>query len=535
MFCSKCGAPLEEGAKFCGKCGGQVVTMQPPVQSDDVTELNLGINSVTPIEPVTMPVQNTSMPEQSMSSNPAGMSGPNMSYQQNTNQPDVDNSVIRKAIKKDARNKPRGPLMGAMALLIVIPIVILLIFGVSIIGAAISESATGTFASLGIFTLLMIAYAILAMFVMFGIIRGCINISKGNPVTIGDVFTGVFKNFGSFGKYLLGSVLYGLSCSLVTMVPFIGPLVAMVGQIYLMPVLFAFTYTLADDNYKQLGFGEAFKKAFELAKSRRVEFYAMIISFIGWCLLSVVTFGLTMIWVMPYMQVSLANMYRHWLGETTYTDAEKGLSNGAVIGVGIATYVATFIIMFFIIFMGVVGYLIANGTLDENGQIKKSYDYSDNYDYSDTSSKTYKETDTKFTLSEDGVKITLGVPSGYRIDSAYSDDSYVKLKNTDTSKYSERIYYQIRYNFEGNLDKEISTLKKTYVTVAGSNQLNENAFDLIIKGKTAKVYQASIARSYGNSDTTYILYPLNAEKHLEVEIGGLLVSQNDISKYLIIK
>ena len=31
MFCSKCGAPIGDGAKFCGKCGTAV---KPVVQSE---------------------------------------------------------------------------------------------------------------------------------------------------------------------------------------------------------------------------------------------------------------------------------------------------------------------------------------------------------------------------------------------------------------------------------------------------------------------------------------------------------------------
>lgn len=77
-------------------------------------------------------------------------------------------------------------------------------------------------------------------------------------------------------------------------------------------------------------------------KNHRIEFYGLILSFAGWFILSIFTAGLLMIWLMPYMNVSLANLYRRLTKETKFEDSSEGLSNGAIIGIIAILYVLFF-------------------------------------------------------------------------------------------------------------------------------------------------------------------------------------------------
>lgn len=41
----------------------------------------------------------------------------------------------------------------------------------------------------------------------------------------------------------------------------------------------------------------------------KMDYFILELSFIGWSILSVFTFGILMIWLVPYMQVTYANFY----------------------------------------------------------------------------------------------------------------------------------------------------------------------------------------------------------------------------------
>ena len=96
---------------------------------------------------------------------------------------------------------------------------------------------------------------------------------------------------------------------------------------------------LADNPNDNMSLTDLVKKGMEIIKNHRIEFYGLILSFAGWFILSIFTAGLLMIWLMPYMNVSLANLYRRLTKETKFEDSSEGLSNGAIIGITAILYV----------------------------------------------------------------------------------------------------------------------------------------------------------------------------------------------------
>ena len=70
MFCSKCGSPIEEGARFCTACGAPVEDVQPaPAQPEAVQQ------PVQP-EPVQQPVQQPVQPEMAQQAAPVQQATP---------------------------------------------------------------------------------------------------------------------------------------------------------------------------------------------------------------------------------------------------------------------------------------------------------------------------------------------------------------------------------------------------------------------------------------------------------------------------
>ena len=72
-------------------------------------------------------------------------------------------------------------------------------------------------------------------------------------------------------------------------------------------------YVLAD--HPEMGANEAITKSKEIMQGHRMELFILQLSFIGWFLLGSITFGLAYIYVIPYMETTIANFYNEIKGE----------------------------------------------------------------------------------------------------------------------------------------------------------------------------------------------------------------------------
>ncbi|MBE6053297.1 MAG: DUF975 family protein [Clostridium sartagoforme] len=111
-----------------------------------------------------------------------------------------------------------------------------------------------------------------------------------------DIFSYFNIFFKSFGLQLLMTVIILFGCIL-----FIVPgiiLSLMYSQAY---------YILAEDPTK--GIFECLEESSKLMYGYKWEFFLLGLSFIGWWLLSALTFGIGSLWVQPYQEVTSANFY----------------------------------------------------------------------------------------------------------------------------------------------------------------------------------------------------------------------------------
>lgn len=60
---------------------------------------------------------------------------------------------------------------------------------------------------------------------------------------------------------------------------------------------------------EKIGFLQAITESRQLMNGHKWEYFVLLLSFIGWILLSFVTFGLAAFWVFPYISITLANYY----------------------------------------------------------------------------------------------------------------------------------------------------------------------------------------------------------------------------------
>jgi uncharacterized membrane protein len=129
-----------------------------------------------------------------------------------------------------------------------------------------------------------------------GIAIFSMNISRNQDARLEQIFQG-FNNFGtSLGAYLL-MMLFVLLWTLLLIIP---------GIIAALSYAMTF-YIIADDD--SIGAMEAIDKSKKMMDGYKWKFFCLGLRFIGWSLLCIITLGIGFLWLIPYMQVSLAKFY----------------------------------------------------------------------------------------------------------------------------------------------------------------------------------------------------------------------------------
>ena len=70
------------------------------------------------------------------------------------------------------------------------------------------------------------------------------------------------------------------------------------------------SYYILKDNPNMSG-DEARKASIEMMKGHKWELFCLEFSYIGWILLSILTFGILTLWVNPYMEVAKVAFYEN--------------------------------------------------------------------------------------------------------------------------------------------------------------------------------------------------------------------------------
>lgn len=82
----------------------------------------------------------------------------------------------------------------------------------------------------------------------------------------------------------------------------IGVLVLSIIAVFLFPLY----YLVAEE---QCGIFEAVSRSFRIMKGHKWELFVLVLSFLGWGALSILTFGIGLLWLFPYIQVTLRIFY----------------------------------------------------------------------------------------------------------------------------------------------------------------------------------------------------------------------------------
>ena len=125
-----------------------------------------------------------------------------------------------------------------------------------------------------------------------------LNLVDGNVACVSDTFSG----FRVFGKAFFLNIVMALFLALWTL------LLVVPGIIKTFSYSMAF-YILAEN--PEMSVFEALTESRRLMDGHKMEFFILNLSFIGWILLTAITFGIAGIYVNPYIFATNTNFYRY--------------------------------------------------------------------------------------------------------------------------------------------------------------------------------------------------------------------------------
>ena len=195
----------------------------------------------------------------------------------------------RMGIKLEAKKMIVGKKWYLWKPMVIISLVISLITG--IVAAICGENATVTVVITSILSLFESVF-------MFGYAKYVLDFVRGKQnVDWKEVINYSLKHFGSF--FLVG-LLVALNIFVGTLLLIVPGIIAEIGLIFYQEV--------AADN-TDLGIIDILKKTWSITNGHKMDLFIFVLSFIGWFFLVGITFGIAIIYVMPYFMVATVLAY----------------------------------------------------------------------------------------------------------------------------------------------------------------------------------------------------------------------------------
>tara|TARA_Y100000589_G_scaffold240500_1_gene228028 strand:+ start:629 stop:1237 length:609 start_codon:yes stop_codon:yes gene_type:complete len=110
----------------------------------------------------------------------------------------------------------------------------------------------------------------------------------------------LFEGFKNYGSVLVTYLLYTIYILLWTLLFIIPGIIAQMkySQVW---------FIMAEDH--EISGNDALKKSKEMMDGFKMQYFLLALSFIGWILLAMLTCGIGLLWVVPYIQTSYAKFY----------------------------------------------------------------------------------------------------------------------------------------------------------------------------------------------------------------------------------
>lgn len=131
-----------------------------------------------------------------------------------------------------------------------------------------------------------------------------LSISRKQDAKLSQIFDGFQKFSVGLGAYIL-LIIFVILWMLLLIVP--GIIAAL---------SYSQTFYIIAEN-DSIGSLEAITKSKEMMRGKKWKLFCLGFRFLGWALLSVLSLGIGLLWLMPYMTVSFAKFYDDIKGQVT--------------------------------------------------------------------------------------------------------------------------------------------------------------------------------------------------------------------------
>lgn len=210
-------------------------------------------------------------------------------------------------LAKDYRNRAWGKLSGKWGTFAIIMLIYFVIIGALEGFSGVQPQGASTYLLVSIFSVVSF---ILAGPFEYGLRSTALSVANSQPIKVENLFDG-FKDFTrTFLLYLINSVFIFL-WSLLLIVP--GIIAA---------IRYSMSYHILQEN-PNMSANDARKESIRLMEGHKWQYFCLIFSFIGWILLSILTCGILLLWVQPYMYVASAEFYNELQGKSVEISDKK--------------------------------------------------------------------------------------------------------------------------------------------------------------------------------------------------------------------
>jgi uncharacterized membrane protein len=139
----------------------------------------------------------------------------------------------------------------------------------------------------------------------YGFDVGILRFNRGRESTVNEMFSAGFKeDYGRVLGIVLLTALYTILWTLLFVIPGI-----------IKAYSYGMTNLIAEDN-PELGPNECIERSMAMMEGHKMELFLLDLSYIGWIMLGIITCGIGLLWVIPWMQMAHVKFYEQLKAET---------------------------------------------------------------------------------------------------------------------------------------------------------------------------------------------------------------------------
>ena len=195
--------------------------------------------------------------------------------------------INRAELKRHAKDQLKGKWGLAIGSIVVI-ILIQIVF--NIISRCVQDNTI-------LFIIITLVSMIVSSAMSIGMCRLSLNYAYDDKQ---PAFTDIFSGFQVILKVIGLFILLGI-------IILVGTILLVIPGIIFSYMFSQAYFILADDNSKSII--QCLKESAGMMKGYKFKYFVLLLSFLGWTILGLIPLGIGLLWVMPYMNVTVASFY----------------------------------------------------------------------------------------------------------------------------------------------------------------------------------------------------------------------------------